>query len=332
MDRRCCIDRIATARLRSGGVSRRPAVAGRSLQDGGRSLGLLRRTRSDRAGGTPPRCVHRGPAHGRGGGGGRPPSPSGRAGTGPPARPAPGRAHHQSGRVLASDAERRGGAASARARQSLPGDAVPYGGQPLGHALGRLSAPGRQVVPIPRRAARFRPGRRGGRPVGCRRARGDRQRRGSADLRRAHPGGVASPRAGSAVGHPAGHRPRTDRRRPGAGLRSGRTALRRPPRAVLHPRRGRPDRREDPGRARGGRALRHPPQRLRARVHLRGGQRRLPECLPRPRQSFRQGTGRTPSRAGPTSWSTTTGLVRSHAAGSIPGSWRSGTPGSCTSR
>ena len=97
-------------------------------------------------------------------------------------------------------------------------------------------------------------------------------------------------RAGSAPGQPAGHRPGAYRRRSGTGLRTGAAAVRRHPRPVLHPRRRRPDRGPDPGRARRGCARRYPPERLRARVHLRRGQRRLPQRLCRPRQPSRAGT------------------------------------------
>jgi hypothetical protein len=101
---------------------------------------------------------------------------------------------------------------------------------------------------------------------------------------------MADAPARSAPGQPAGHRPGAHRRRSASGLRPGAAALRRHPRAVVHPRRRGPGGGPDAGRTRGGRALRDASQRLRARVHLRRGQRRFPQRLRRPREPGRAGT------------------------------------------
>ena len=54
--------------------------------------------------------------------------------------------------------------------------ALPHGRWSLGHGLGRLPAPGRQMVPLLGRAARHRQGRRGDRHLGRPRARGGGER------------------------------------------------------------------------------------------------------------------------------------------------------------
>ena len=74
-----------------------------------------------------------------------------------------------------------------------------------------------------------------------------------------------------------------------------RLAVRRHPRAVVYPRHRRPGRGPDPGRARRRRAVRNTPERLRARVHLRRGQPRLPQRLPRPGKPSRAGTSSRPA-------------------------------------
>ena len=149
---------------------------------------------------------------------------------------------------------------------------------------------------------------------------------------RAQSGRMARPRAGRTPGQPTRHRAGADRRGAGPGLRTCRAALRRGTRAVVHPRCRRPHRRPDPGRARSRRAVRHPTQRLRARVHLRRGQRRIPKHLPRPRQSSRPGEGRGSARNTPTSWSTTTAADRWSVVVSNPDNWPNGIRVSCTCR
>ena len=81
------------------------SVVGLSRTEAGAAVSFAG-TGSDRAGCAPARRLHRRPAHGRRRGGGGPAPAAGWAGAGPPPRPAPGRAHHQSGRLLAPDAER----------------------------------------------------------------------------------------------------------------------------------------------------------------------------------------------------------------------------------
>ena len=54
------------------------------------------------------------------------PSAPGRPDPGPPSRPAPGRAHDQSGRLLASDAQRRAGPTPLAARQPVHRGALPH--------------------------------------------------------------------------------------------------------------------------------------------------------------------------------------------------------------
>ena len=109
---------------------------------------------------------------------------------------------------------------------------------------------------------------------------------------------MAGAPAGSAPGQPAGDRPGAHRRRPGTRLRPGAAAIRRHPRTVVHSGRRGPGRGPDPGRARRGRALRDPSERLRTRIHLRRGQRRLPQRLPRPREPRRAGTSGRPAGRG----------------------------------
>ena len=145
-------------------------------------------------------------------------------------------------------------------------------------------------------------------------------------------GRMARPRAGSASRRATGHRTRAHRRRAGPGLRTSGATLRRDPGPVVHPRCRRPYRRSDARRARSRRAVRHPTQRLRARVHLRRSQRRFPQRLHRPRQSQSANVERLRCSPTPTSWSTTTALARWSVADSTPTAGSISTRVSCTYR
>ena len=236
------------------------------------------------------------------------------------------------GAFLASDAEWGAGPTPPASRQPVHRGALPDSRWSMGHGLGRLPTPGRHMVSFLGRAARYRQGRRGGRELGRLRARGGGERCGPAHLRGAVSRRVAGARTGSAARGPTSRWTRAHRQRCGPGLRDSGPAVRRCPRAVVHPRRRGAHSGPDPRRAGGRRARCHAPERLRARIHLRRGQRGLSERVHRPRQTGRKGARSSGSWPRPTWWSTTTARGPSDGEASARETWPIDTPEPCWSR
>ena len=222
--------------LRSPGRGRRPAIRGRAQRGGDRGHRVLRRRGSDRARRAPTRGLHRRPADGGSRRGGRLSPTSRRAGrrtsTWTCARPCTPSTPAPSG-------TRRSTVRRPRIRwcSTTRSCVTPYrtadGRWVMASGVyPHLAAKWCRFLDVPPDAARVAAAIATWDAV---RARGDGERHGPADLRRAHPSRVAGPRAGSAAGQPAGHRPRAHRRRSGAGLRSGRATVRRHPRRCRSP-------------------------------------------------------------------------------------------------